>query len=207
MLHLPVEQGQKPMSMVITAGQRADSPQFEPVLNKVRFPRRGPGRPRTRPDRVRADKAYASRKNCAYLRRRGIRCTIPDKADQARNRRKARRARRTAAEVRPAGLQGSARGRMRHQPPQTAPGRSHAVRQAPGPRRGRRPRRRRHQRMVVNGRVLAARELLQNQRSAVGQDSRGSDGMGDRIITCSRSLFSCTVRLWARRPGTLWPNT
>ncbi|MFS4108219.1 transposase [Streptomyces sp. PD-S100-1] len=42
---------------------------------------------------MRADKAYASRKNRAYLRRRGIRRTIPDKADpdkadQARNRRK-----------------------------------------------------------------------------------------------------------------------
>lgn len=33
-----------------------------------------------------AYQAYASRKNRAYLRRRGIRCTIPDKADQARNR-------------------------------------------------------------------------------------------------------------------------
>ncbi|MFF3782409.1 IS5 family transposase [Streptomyces sp. NPDC001933] len=87
-LHLAVEQGQKPMSIVITAGQRGDSPQFESVLEKVRVPRIGSGRPRVRPDRVRADKAYASRKNCAYLRRRGIRCTIPDKADQARNRRK-----------------------------------------------------------------------------------------------------------------------
>jgi hypothetical protein len=58
------------------------------VLNKVRVPRLGPGRPRTRPDRVRADKAYASRKNRAYLRWRGVRCTIPDKADQARNRKK-----------------------------------------------------------------------------------------------------------------------
>ncbi|WP_437033604.1 IS5 family transposase [Streptomyces sp. enrichment culture] len=87
-LHLAVEQGQKPMSIVITAGERGDSPQFEPVLKKVCVPRLGPGRPRTRPDRVRADKAYASRKNRAYLRRRGIRCTIPDKADQARNRKK-----------------------------------------------------------------------------------------------------------------------
>ncbi|WP_443043178.1 IS5 family transposase [Streptomyces sp. HM190] len=87
-LHLAVEQGQKPMSIVITAGQRGDSPQFEPVLNKIRVPRLGPGRPRTRPDRVRADKAYASRKNRAYLRQRRIRCTIPDKADQARNRKK-----------------------------------------------------------------------------------------------------------------------
>jgi transposase len=87
-LHLAVEQGQKPMSIVITAGQRGDSPQFEAVLERIRVPRLGPGRPRVRPRRVRADKAYASRKNRAYLRRRGIRCTIPDKADQAANRRK-----------------------------------------------------------------------------------------------------------------------
>ncbi|MFJ6561190.1 transposase [Streptomyces sp. NPDC091412] len=46
------------------------------------------GRPRSRPDAVAGDKAYASRRNRAYLRRRGIRCTIPDKADQARNREK-----------------------------------------------------------------------------------------------------------------------
>jgi transposase len=76
------------MSIVITGGQRGDSPQFEPVLNKVRVPRIGPGRPRTRPNRVRADKAYASQKNRAYLRRRRIGCTIPDKADQTRNRKK-----------------------------------------------------------------------------------------------------------------------
>lgn len=87
-LHLAVEQGQKPMSIVVTAGQRGDSPQFEPVLEKVRVPRIGRGRPRVRPDRVRADKAYASRANRAYLRRRSIRCTIPDNVDQARNRQK-----------------------------------------------------------------------------------------------------------------------
>lgn len=64
-LHLAVEQGQKPMSIVVTAGQRGDSPQFETVLAQVRVPRLGSGRPRVRPDRVRADKAYASRKNRA----------------------------------------------------------------------------------------------------------------------------------------------
>lgn len=87
-LHLAVEQGQKPMSIVITAGQRGDSPQFEPVLEKIRVRRAGAGGPRTRPNRVRADKAFTSLKNRAYLRRRDIRCTIPDKADQARNRKK-----------------------------------------------------------------------------------------------------------------------
>ncbi|WP_244943254.1 transposase [Streptomyces inhibens] len=85
---MAVEQRQKPMSIVITAGQRGDSPQFEVVLGHIRVPRLGCGRPRVRPRRARADKAYASRKNRAYLRRRGIRCTIPDKADQVRNRKK-----------------------------------------------------------------------------------------------------------------------
>lgn len=56
-LYLAVEQGQKLMSIVITAGQRGDSPQFESVLEKVRVPRLGPGRPGVRPDRVRADQA------------------------------------------------------------------------------------------------------------------------------------------------------
>jgi transposase len=40
------------------------------------------GRPRTRPDRVLADKAYTSKANREHLRRRGIRATIPSKADQ-----------------------------------------------------------------------------------------------------------------------------
>lgn len=76
------------MSLVITAGQRGDSPQFQVVLGRIRVPRLGPGRPRTRPDRVRADKAYGSRANRAYLRKRGIRCTIPEKRDQIANRKK-----------------------------------------------------------------------------------------------------------------------
>ncbi|MFD4562129.1 IS5 family transposase [Streptomyces sp. NPDC058469] len=87
-LHLAVEQGQKPLSLLVTAGQRHDSPQFRPVLEGIRVPRLGPGRPRTRPDKVRADKAYGSRANREYLRRRGIRCTIPEEADQVRNRKK-----------------------------------------------------------------------------------------------------------------------
>ncbi|MFD7795618.1 transposase [Streptomyces sp. NPDC059759] len=74
-LHLAVEQGQKPMSFVVTARQRGDSPQFEPLLERVRVSPLGPGQPRVRPDRVRANKAYAFCRNRAYLHRRGIRCT------------------------------------------------------------------------------------------------------------------------------------
>jgi len=76
------------LSVVITAGQRGDSPRFEPVLEAIRVPRLGPGRPRKRPDRVRADKAYDSRDNRAYLRRRGIKATIPIPANRVRNRQK-----------------------------------------------------------------------------------------------------------------------
>ena len=86
--HLACEQGQKPLAVIVTAGQRYDGPWFRPVLDAVRVPRPGRGRPRTRPDRVLADKAYGSRANRAYLRRRHIRCTIPEKADQAANRKK-----------------------------------------------------------------------------------------------------------------------
>jgi transposase len=81
-LHLACEQGQKPLSILVTAGQRGDSPQFIPVLDRIGVPRLGGGRPRTRPERVLADKAYTSKANRDYLRRRGIKATIPSKADQ-----------------------------------------------------------------------------------------------------------------------------
>jgi transposase len=76
------------LSLLVTARQRDDSPQLQPVLEAIRVPRLGLGRPRARPEKVRADKAYASRVNRAYLRRRGIRCTVSEKADQVRNRKK-----------------------------------------------------------------------------------------------------------------------
>jgi transposase len=86
-VHLACEQGRRPLSLVITAGQRGDSPQFTTVLERIRVNAPGPGRPRCRPDRVLADKAYSSRSNRAYLRRRGIRAVIPNKTDQLAHRR------------------------------------------------------------------------------------------------------------------------
>jgi transposase len=68
------------------AGQRGDAPQFQPVLERIKVPKLGPGRPRTRPLRVLADKAYPSRVNRAYLRKHGIQVVIPEKKDQRRNR-------------------------------------------------------------------------------------------------------------------------
>jgi transposase len=86
--HLACEQRQKPLAILVTAGQRGDSPQFIPVLEAIRVPRAGGGRPRTRPDRVLGDKAYGSRANRRYLRRRGIRCTIPEQKDRIAARKK-----------------------------------------------------------------------------------------------------------------------
>jgi hypothetical protein len=86
-VHLAADRRCRPLSFVLTAGQAADSPQFIPVLEKVRV--RGPvGRPRTRPDAVAGDKAYASRGNRAYLRKRQIKAVIPEKKDQAANRKR-----------------------------------------------------------------------------------------------------------------------
>lgn len=57
------------------------------MLETVRV--RGPvGRPRNRPDAVAADKAYSSRASRACLRRRGIKTVIPERDDQAANRKK-----------------------------------------------------------------------------------------------------------------------
>lgn len=86
-IHVAADRRCRPLAFVLTPGQAGDSPQFTPVLDRVKV--RGPiGRPRTRPDAVAADKAYSSRRNRRHLRRRGIRAVIPEKADQAANRKK-----------------------------------------------------------------------------------------------------------------------
>jgi transposase len=72
---------------VTSAGQRHDSLAFAPLMDRLKIARRGPGRPRTRPGRMLGDKAYSSAAIRAHLRRRGIKATIPEPADQARNRR------------------------------------------------------------------------------------------------------------------------
>ncbi|MFI9810200.1 IS5 family transposase [Streptomyces sp. NPDC052301] len=91
-LHLSADGCCRPLSLVVTGGQRADCTQFEAVLEKIRVPRGGPGGPRTKPDSLAADKAYSNGPCRRYLRRRGIRHTIPEKTDsQAARRRKGSR--------------------------------------------------------------------------------------------------------------------
>lgn len=67
---------------MITGGQRNDGAMLEQVLDDIRVPRLGPGRPRTRPDAVIADKAYSAGVTRKMLHRRGIKVVIPLKSDQ-----------------------------------------------------------------------------------------------------------------------------
>jgi transposase len=72
--------------LVVSPGQAADSPVLPTLLAELRVGRPGPGRPRTRPLRLRGDKAYSSRGHRALLRARGIVAVIPEPADQAGHR-------------------------------------------------------------------------------------------------------------------------
>ena len=76
------------MSFLITRGQAGDGPQMVPVLEKIRVPVVGRGRPRQRPEHVLADKAYSSRANRGYLRSRRITTTISQPKDQIAHRRR-----------------------------------------------------------------------------------------------------------------------
>ncbi len=76
----------RPLALVVTGGNTNDCTQFTTVMEAIRVPRIGPGRPRTRPSHVIGDKGYSSKAIRTWLRRRGIAHTIPERADQVRNR-------------------------------------------------------------------------------------------------------------------------
>ena len=69
--------------MLITAGQRHESTQLQPLLDTIRVPRPGgPGRPRKRPAHLVADRGYSYTTCRQLLRRRRIAHTIPERSDQ-----------------------------------------------------------------------------------------------------------------------------
>lgn len=94
--HAAVDGRGRPLAILLTPGQAGDAPMCLPVLAAIRVGHHGPGRPRTRPDRVLGDKAYSSRAIRAHLRERGITSVIPEPDDQ-----KGHRTRRGAAGGRP----------------------------------------------------------------------------------------------------------
>ena len=85
-IHLAADARCRPIGRVTSAGQRHDSLAFTALLADIRILRRGPGRPRTRPDRVLADKAYSTAKIRTRLRARGIKATIPQPGNQVNGR-------------------------------------------------------------------------------------------------------------------------
>lgn len=84
-IHLRAEGKGKPITILITAGQRNEHTVFEALMEAGAVKRAGRGRPRIRPDRVVGDKGYSSKKNRRYLRKRGIGVVI---ARQKRERRR-----------------------------------------------------------------------------------------------------------------------
>ncbi len=85
-IHLSAEGKARPLSLVISEGQRNESLYVEPVLDAIRVPRKGRGRPRKRLGRVRCDKGFSHRRCRKSFRRRGIRTMIPERDDQKANR-------------------------------------------------------------------------------------------------------------------------
>lgn len=70
-IHLACDGRGLPLAVVVTPGNVNDSIVFDMVMDELRVPRTGAGRPRRRPDAVIADKAYSSRAIRQVLRRRG----------------------------------------------------------------------------------------------------------------------------------------
>ncbi|WP_435887559.1 transposase [Streptomyces antimycoticus] len=66
-IHLACDGRGRPLAILLTPGQRHDSICARPLLERIRVPRTGLGRPRGKPDQVIADKAYSSRGFRAYL--------------------------------------------------------------------------------------------------------------------------------------------
>jgi transposase len=74
--------------VLVGPGQAHDGRMLPHLLAAISVPRQGPGRARTRPDRVVADKAYSSRGTRRLLRTRGIGAVIPEPRDQQANRKR-----------------------------------------------------------------------------------------------------------------------
>lgn len=78
----------RPLSVVVTAGQRHESTQLETILDAIRVSRLpgAAGRPRKRPEHLIADKSYSYPSCRRLLRGRGIRHTIPERRDERERR-------------------------------------------------------------------------------------------------------------------------
>jgi transposase len=72
-----------PLAVEVTAGQRHESTQVEPVLEGISIPQ-PVGRPRRRPKRLAGDKGYSYPQVRQWLRAHGITPVIPRRCNQRR---------------------------------------------------------------------------------------------------------------------------
>ena len=85
-VHVRAEGQGKLLTLVLTPGQRHEATAFEQLMEQGAVKRVGRGRPRLRPRRVVGDTGYSSRKIRQYLRRHGVRMTIPHTTNERRGR-------------------------------------------------------------------------------------------------------------------------
>ena len=81
-IHLAVDGRGLPMSILVTPGQAGDNPELLELLDQVNVRSPWGGRPRQRPRRVIADKAYSHPSTRRALWARGIGFTCPERSDQ-----------------------------------------------------------------------------------------------------------------------------
>jgi transposase len=74
--------------VIVTSGQRNDGTQLFAVLDPIRVPRKGRGRPRKRPECLLADRGYGKGLYRRTLRGRGIPHIIPEREDHRERRAK-----------------------------------------------------------------------------------------------------------------------
>jgi len=83
-VHVRAEGGGKPLTVVVTPGQRHEATVFPQLMEQGAVKQSGRGRPKRRPRRVGGDKGYRSHQIRQYLKRRGIRTTIPRQRNECR---------------------------------------------------------------------------------------------------------------------------
>lgn len=83
-IHLRCDANGLPVTFLVTIGERHEAVVFEQLMEQGAVKRAGVGRPLLRPERVVGDKGYSSSTIRRYLRRRGIRLTIPRKSNERR---------------------------------------------------------------------------------------------------------------------------
>jgi transposase len=83
-LHLRAEGNGRPITAVLTGGERHEQIALEALLDQGAIRHSAGGRPRLRPRRVAGDKGYSSPTARGRLRRRHIGAVIPSKSNQRR---------------------------------------------------------------------------------------------------------------------------